>query len=927
MAHYVGEMRKLRREVVTAYEAGDYKKAVFFNSQLLQMHLEHEKSSTMEYAMDVHNMGILFDSVGMNERAMHYYKEAAVLKKDCMGEGLSFADTLNNLAIAYSKQKDYEKALKFHQQVLRIRDMKLGKGHMDYVYSLYNLGNTYADLDDYEKAMELHHKALEKAGYIADFPQEDLADILLALGNAADLCGNYKKAISSYERALELMEKENAASFYQIQQIDDLAELCLRGGWLSLAIEYAEEAVGMREETKHTGQMDYLGSLSRLAAFYEKGEQYLQALEVYRKMLPYIRNLLGEKHFFYAEVLNSMGADYGEIGQYQKGFQYILEALQGKAESVGKKSLSYAVSLFSLGNLYEKTGKKGEALQQYQRILAYHKNGAERREERVLCADALQAIANILFRHGAYETAAEYERESLQIYLEEKGEYSEDYLQGLYTMAWQRQKNGEEAAALLLCKEARNILLSHAGESHPRYAWGLTQYSKILADGKKYNDAVAVLEEAEKVQKETLGEDNPIYLETLEELGKICVQGGAYEKAISYYLQKNDANFEETKEEQKEAAETLLAVAICYMNMQEAPKAEAYFQEAEEKMRRSGMEEDVLYQERKKEYTRLQAGIPVEASNQGKKAEQRKQLKEAVEIFKSLLEQRKQTEEMEAEEMEQGETIRNIVALGDLYLGLGKENDALFWYEKAEEYAEGKQYVTLCRKIGEVLLRKGGHEEALRRFHHAKSYMEEYGDVHTETYCMVIGRMGDCFYDMGNKEKALLFYLPHIQLFRALGLPKDTSYGERIERTAQMLARTGRHKEAAEYYSELARHRKEGEGETKEFSRLLLKTAVSHIAEGNREEAETLLDRVLLLAAQSGTDTMEYGKLCDRAGRLYAANGNTEKALDFLSFAYERTRQGEKCMTKEGIRNLLQILREKGDTKGYFAVKEGEKLE
>lgn len=922
MAHYVGEMRTLRHEMTTAYESGDYKKAVFFGSQLLQMHLDNGKSSTMEYAMDVHNMGVLFDCIGMNEKAMQYYKEAAVLKKDCTGESLSFADTLNNLAITYSNRKDFEKALKFHQKVLQIRDMKLGRNHIDYVYSLYNLGNTYADLDNYEKAMEMHQKALEKARYIADFPQEDLADILLALGNAEDACGNYKKAVSSYEKALELMEKKRVSSFYQIQQVDALAELCERGGWLSLAIEYAEEAVRLREKTKQMGQMDYLGSLSRLAAFCERGKQYLQALEVYGKILPCIHNLLGEKHFFYAEVLNSMGADYGEIGQYQKGFQYISEALQRKAHSVGKDSLSYAVSLFSLGNLYEKTGREGEALQQYQKILVCHKSGSEGGEEKVLCADALQAIANILSQHGAYETAAEYERESLQIYLEEKGEYSEDYLQGLYTMAQQRQKNGEDAAAILLCKEADNILLNHAGEKHPRYAWGLTQYSKILTDEKKYSDAVRILEQAEKVQKEMLGEDNPVYLQTLEDLGKVCMLSGAYEKAISYYLRKNDANFEETKEEQREAAETLLAVANCYLKMQEPSKGEAYFQEAKEKLRRSGMDADILYEERQKEYARLQEGIPAKGAKQEGKTKQKRQLNEAVKIFKTLLEK-----EGKSGDMENSETVRNVMSLGDLYLRLGKETDALFWYEKAEEHAEGKQYVSVCRKLGEVLLRKGNAEEALRRLHHAKSYMEEYGDVKTESYCILIGLMGDCFYRMGDKEKALLFYLPHIRLFRELELPKDASYGERIERIAQMLVHTGQHKEAAECYSELALHCKENEGGTKEFIRLLLKTAVSHIAQGNVEEAETLMDQVLLLAAKDGTDTLEYGKLCDKVGRLYAANGNTVKAISALGFAYEETRQGKKCMTKEGLRVLLQALRENGDKKRYFAVKEGKKLE
>ncbi len=923
MGQHIAEMRELRREIASAYRAGDYRRAVTSSGKLMQMYMEYGKSNTVEYAADVHNMAILFDTLGLNDKALQYYKEAAVLKRDYEGNSLSLANTLNNLAIAYSNKHDFQKALKFHQQALQIRDQKVGRNHADYIYSLYNLGNTYADLERFDKACEMHQKALEKAMALENFPVQDLADIFFSLGDIADKQGNYKKAISSYEFALQLMKKtEKAVSSYWLQQKDTLVRLYSQGGWFSLAAVCAEESLAMREDMQETEKMDYLGSLSRLAAMYIGAEAHTKAIEVYEKMLPYIQKKFGESHFFYAEVLNSIGMRYHAMEQYEKASQYILEGMKKKEKIFGVKSVAYAVSQFSFGITCKNAGKIDEALQQYLTILTYHKEDEKGDARKILHANALCAIGEILCEYGAYEAASDYEQAGLQIYAGTKEGEDKRYLESLYTLAEQKQKSGENVTAAFLCKKAEGILLHCVGENHPRYAWGLIRQGHILAEGKRYQYAVSVLEQAAKIQQEMLGADNPTYLRTLEELGRICTQGGMYDKALQYFLKRNHANLEQTREELKEAAETLLAVANCFLYLQNEKKAEAYYQEAEEKLCHSGMEADGIYAKRQQEYLCLRDGILPKKEKKNSSAERKKRLWQAVEIFCELLETKR-----EQQDFQDKETIRIIFTLGDLYLCLGKANEALLQYEKAEKYAEGIQYVTVCRKIGEVYLQKGEAERALRQFHHAKSYMEEYEDVHTELYCQIIGCMGDCFYRIGDKDKALMFYQPYLHLFRELELPMDNEYAARMKCIAGALARRGEHQEAAVCYKELAMCEKAIGGETKEYLSFLLKAAENHIAQKDTEEAEKLLDKVLLRGKRNGTDTVEYGKLCDKTGRLYAKNGNASKAISALGFAYEKTIQGEPCLTKEGLRVLLQLLRENGHIKYFFAVKEGGKME
>ena len=89
MGFYFAEVRKLRRELQAAYGAGEYKKALILGKNILQKYMENDDANTMEYASDRHNLGVIFDTMGMYPKAVEYYKKAAVLKRDCSGESLS----------------------------------------------------------------------------------------------------------------------------------------------------------------------------------------------------------------------------------------------------------------------------------------------------------------------------------------------------------------------------------------------------------------------------------------------------------------------------------------------------------------------------------------------------------------------------------------------------------------------------------------------------------------------------------------------------------------------------------------------------------------------------------------------------------------------------------------------------------------------
>ena len=103
MAFYIGEMKKVRNSFFEAYKDGDYKKAIVLGNKLLQIYAENDDCDCIEYAVDMSNLAMVFDRLQLYPQAEKYYKQAAELKKRCGGESLSYADTLNNLAIVYNQ--------------------------------------------------------------------------------------------------------------------------------------------------------------------------------------------------------------------------------------------------------------------------------------------------------------------------------------------------------------------------------------------------------------------------------------------------------------------------------------------------------------------------------------------------------------------------------------------------------------------------------------------------------------------------------------------------------------------------------------------------------------------------------------------------------------------------------------------------------
>nr|WP_294681431.1 tetratricopeptide repeat protein [uncultured Anaerotignum sp.] len=749
MAFYIGEMKKVRNSFFEAYRDGEYKKAILLGRHLLQIYAENNDCDCIEYAVDLSNLAQVFDRLQMFEQAEGYYQQAAELKKHCGGESLSYADTLNNLAIVYNQTNRQAEALRLHEKVLGIREAKLGRGHTDVLHSLYHLGNTYELLGEYDRAIGYHTEVLKNNS----FSPLDLADVHGALARAYEAKGNYKKAIYYYEVCLDLIEKARGCdTFYYMMTVLTLAAVCEKAGLLDLAVEYCERAVEIRRELMSADHLDFMNSLNSLAALCCKSGQYDKALELHKEVLEIVERMLGKEHIFYADALGNLSVDYGGKKEYKKALALSKKALNRKTELLGEGDPQVAACQMALGTLYEGMGKTEEALQCFT-AAAEIRSGLEEGKNTAY-ADTLTAIGKLYEGQKAYAWAEKYVTRAIEVRRACGDEKSGMYLWCLHLLAEIKRQQGDFETAVGYCRTAAEIAEKRFGETHPSYAAALEKLGLIEEAAGDFAKAELYFYKTAEIRKEMLDEDNPLYLGALESLARVLVKQKKYKRAIELYQEKNDLNFEETPQEQMAAANNLLAIANCYKLSGVEEKAAAYFAEAEAKQRRSGLEMDEIYEKRRAFY--LQQGLE--------------------------------------------------------------------------------------RTMPPKPMGKDAQKEL-------------------------------------------------------------------------------------EYYSAVALSIRSKEGEGPAFAKALLKTAALHAKLGHQRDTETLLDRVLSIGARDGIFTTAYGRLCDRAGRIYAQAGSKSKAEATLRRAYQIQSVTEKCMTVQGHSLLLRLLQEKGDEKAYFAVKNDGKLE
>jgi tetratricopeptide (TPR) repeat protein len=224
--------------------------------------------------------------------------------------GADHPDTLqsmNNLAMSYSKNGQRDKALPLLEQTLQLRKARLGDDHPDTLQSMNNLALTYNENGQTAKAMPLLEETfqLRKSKLGADHPDTLTSMSNLALGYRG--VGRLDAALPLWQEALELRRSKLGADHPDtLTSMSNLAAAYRALGQFDKALPLFEEAARGVEKRRYRHEHAQ-GIITQTIRAYEAAKQPEQAQGWRWKWLTHIKETAGAESQAYADVLGIWG--------------------------------------------------------------------------------------------------------------------------------------------------------------------------------------------------------------------------------------------------------------------------------------------------------------------------------------------------------------------------------------------------------------------------------------------------------------------------------------------------------------------------------------------------------------------------------------------------------------------------------------------
>ena len=183
---------------------GDYTRALVLYQQALEIR-KAAGEPDREYAVCLHNLGLLYERTGQYERAEPLLKKDSRITKSIAGsEHPDYAHSLATLAFLYIRMERYSQAEPLLRRALELYRKTLGKEHPSCIRALNNLGYLYIFSGSYDRAEELLDEATRLRKKVLGAMHPDVADSLNDLATVCYAKRDYARAAETFREALRI---------------------------------------------------------------------------------------------------------------------------------------------------------------------------------------------------------------------------------------------------------------------------------------------------------------------------------------------------------------------------------------------------------------------------------------------------------------------------------------------------------------------------------------------------------------------------------------------------------------------------------------------------------------------------------------------------------------------------------------------------
>ena len=269
--------------------------------------------------------------------------------------------TLNNLGLLKTELLQFEEAEKLITESLRLRLQYYGSNHRYVAQSYNNLARVYESTELMEESIEL-----------------------------------YVKAIKVYESL------GNRYSMLLARTLINLSTVQLNIGLLDVAQINLVRALALSKKFERDNIVS-LSAMRNLAALFVQKGNYIEAEEIYLRLIEIRKNTDGLKSISLARVLNNLAVLYKKNCKYDLAFTYISEAVNIWDSLQSKDKLNHSKAYHNQGELYKAQGKYGLAIKSFQRGISIIKESSNILYEQYL--EQSYALINLYIKSGKLSEA------------------------------------------------------------------------------------------------------------------------------------------------------------------------------------------------------------------------------------------------------------------------------------------------------------------------------------------------------------------------------------------------------------------------------------------------------------------------------------------------------------------------------------------
>ncbi len=472
-------------------------------------------------------------------------------------------------------------------------------------------------------------------------------------------------------------------------------------------------------------------------------ELFNKVLELYEQALSIQLKTLDGRHPDVATMYSNMASVYLKMDDIDNALTYLNKALYIQQLSYGENHIELLATYADLGRLHEKKGNYAEAISHYKKAINVNiiNNQNDRSKEVMLN----NRIAYIYYKQGSIHSALNHYETAYDIQLSRAPEKKKDIILTLHNIV----------NAYIL----------------------LNDYDNITANLKK----ILIL------QKDLYGENHPEVASTYGYLGKVSIQYGSKENAISYF---EEAILIRSRNENPE--EDTLYADDCYflgsllLKQGNPQRANIYFSKA--------VKSKQIHKESRVSLANLYTNIGIQYYGGGFYERAVKNFLEAISLkeveglaVRSILEDYEKTADayLKMENYSDAYTILNeVIGKIDAYEGslnslllsniynnmgitlntLGRQNDAIVYYEKALYFAERiiPQDMNLVAVILENLSKNYNEQKDNQRsIYYLKRLIKlkssRYGEYSNEL-SMHYNDLGNLYQETGKNDSAQIYF-------------------------------------------------------------------------------------------------------------------------------------------------------------------------